>query len=149
VTGIRPVEAKDRSEWEVLYRGYADFYEVEMTDEKLSTLWSWLHDPSHVEECRVYESDGHLVGLMHFRAMPSPLRAGDVCFLDDLFVDPVERGKNAGKQLLEDLQDVASERGWDAIRWITRDTNYRAKALYDRMATKTYWHTYEMAPKKK
>jgi hypothetical protein len=30
------------------------------------------------------------------------------------------------------------------IRWITREDNYRARAVYDRIATKTNWTTYDL-----
>ena len=29
-------------------------------------------------------------------------------------------------------------------RWITADDNYRARTLYDRVAKKTAWNTYEI-----
>ena len=29
----------DRQEWEILYRGYAEFYQVPMTSEILNTVW--------------------------------------------------------------------------------------------------------------
>ena len=30
---IRPIKIEDKKDWEKLYRGYADFYKVEMNDE--------------------------------------------------------------------------------------------------------------------
>ena len=27
-----------------LYKGYADFYKVEMNEQIIQTVWSWLHD---------------------------------------------------------------------------------------------------------
>ena len=44
---VREIKLSDKEEWEVLYRGYADFYKVEMKDEILKTVWSWLHDRNH------------------------------------------------------------------------------------------------------
>ena len=44
---IRKIELKDRDQWEKLYRGYADFYKVEMNNQILKTVWGWLHDKSH------------------------------------------------------------------------------------------------------
>jgi len=32
------------------------------------------------------------------------------------------------------------------VRWITADDNYRAQALYDKVATRTHWVTYDAAP---
>jgi hypothetical protein len=48
--------------------------------------------------------------------------------------------------LLGALRSIAEEQKWTKIRWITRDDNYRARALYDKVATKTNWTMYEMDP---
>jgi len=117
-----------------------------MTAETLKTVWGWIHDPGHVVEALVAERDGALVGLAHYRAMPSPLRGIEIGFLDDLFVDPAARGAKVGEALLARLNGIAAERGWSRIRWITGDDNYRARTLYDRVAVKTAWNLYEMTP---
>ena len=142
---IRYVETDDRPGWEQLYRGYADFYNVDTDDRKLSTLFGWLFDPAHVCEGLVAEAaSGELVGLAHFRAMPSPLRGAEIGFLDDLFVAPDQRGTGAAEALLRAVDTAAEARGWDVVRWITRDTNYRARGIYDRLSTRSDWVTYEM-----
>ncbi|MFT6943763.1 MAG: hypothetical protein ACJAUW_000334, partial [Yoonia sp.] len=41
---IRPVAMGDQADWDVLYRGYAGFYEVAQSDEMRDRVWSWLHD---------------------------------------------------------------------------------------------------------
>ena len=143
---IRPAVPGDRGGWEPLYLGYGKFYKVAMTAESLETVWGWVHDPGHVLEALVAERDGALVGLAHFRAMPSPLRATTIGFLDDLFVDPAARGAQVGERLLDRLNEISVERGWNKIRWITGDDNYRARTLYDRVAVKTAWNMYEMTP---
>ena len=72
------------------------------------------------------------------------MRACDIGFLDDLFVDPDERGQRLGEALIEELVKIAKSKGWPKIRWITSDDNYRARTLYDRVAQKTMWNTYEI-----
>jgi hypothetical protein len=32
------------------------------------------------------------------------------------------------------------------IRWITAENNYRARGVYDRLATRTNWVTYDLLP---
>lgn len=142
---VRPVEETDRGAWERLYRGYADYYRVATDDKKLQSLFAWLLDPMHVCEGLVAENVAkELVGLAHVRAMPSPLRGAEVGFLDDLFVDPAQRGSGAGEALLREIDNVAAARGWAVVRWITRDNNYRARGLYDRLSVRSDWITYEM-----
>ena len=76
--------------------------------------------------------------------MPRPLFGKDIGFLDDLFVDPNHRGKRIGEKIIKELQKISKSRGWDLIRWTTRNNNIRAKSLYDRVAEKTSWDMYEL-----
>jgi ribosomal protein S18 acetylase RimI-like enzyme len=141
---IRAVKEADRDAWDRLYRGYAAYYKVETNSTKLDTLFSWLCDPQHVCEGLVAVESGQIIGLAHFRAMPSPLRGADVGFLDDLFVDPAQRGSGAARTLIHAVDDIARQREWDVVRWITRDDNYRARGLYDKLSTRSNWVVYEM-----
>lgn len=137
--------ASDRSAWETLYRGYAQFYNMPMTDETLETVWGWIGDDAMPFWCRLVRNPkGTPVGLMHFRAMPSPLRGRLTGFLDDLFVDPTARGSGAVDALFDDLSAQARQHGWSSVRWITADDNYRARSVYDRLSHKTRWNTYQL-----
>ena len=141
---IRNIEIKDKVEWEKLYCGYADFYKVKITEEILYTVWNWLHDLKHELNGLVYEIDNHIVAIAHYRKMPSPLRGKDIGFLDDLYVHPDYRGRKIGEDIINKLNEISKERGWGLIRWITRNDNYNAKSLYDRIAKKSTWDVYEL-----
>lgn len=140
-----PAEA-DRDDWERLYRGYAAFYEVPMNDRILDSVWGWLFDPARQFYCILARDAGGAVGLMHYRAMLSPLRGAVVGFLDDLYVEPAARGGGVVNRLFAELESRARAHGWPVVRWITRDNNYRARSVYDRVATRTDWITYELLP---
>ena len=87
------LETADRADWEVLYHGYAEFYQVPMNDQILDTVWGWIHDDSNPFFGLVAKDEnGKALGLMHCRQMASPLRGALVGFLDDLFVSPDARG---------------------------------------------------------
>jgi GNAT superfamily N-acetyltransferase len=74
-----------------------------------------------------------------------PLR-GTVCgYLDDLFVDPSHRGSGAVDALFAAINRIALERNWAIVRWTTADDNYRARSVYDQLATRTTWITYDMS----
>ncbi|MFD0265030.1 GNAT family N-acetyltransferase [Streptomyces sp. NPDC127106] len=144
---VRAVRAEDFAAWRALYRGYADFYRVEQTEEMAGRVWSWLNDPDHEVQGLVAEdAEGRLVGLAHYRPFARPLSATVGCFLDDLFVAPAGRGSGAADLLLGRLREIAAERGWSVVRWITADDNYRARGKYDQVASRTMWVTYDMAP---
>ena len=141
---VREIQLKDKEQWQELYKGYANFYKVEMNTQILETVWSWLHNKNHELNGIVYEIDENIVALAHYRRMPRPLKGKDVGFLDDLFVEPIHRGKKIGEQLLNELKKISKSKGWDLIRWITHNDNLRAKNLYDRIADKTQWDLYEL-----
>ena len=141
---IREIQLKDKKQWKELYKGYANFYKVEMNIQILEKVWSWLHDKNHELNGIVYEIDGNIVALAHYRRMPRPLKGQDIGFLDDLFVEPIHRGKKIGEKLLNELKNILKSKGWGLIRWLTHDDNLRAKALYDRVAEKTSWDLYEL-----
>ena len=141
---IRDIRSKDKEQWEELYKRYADFYKVEMNGKILQTVWNWMHDKSHEVNGLVYEVDENIVGLAHYRRMPSPLRGQDIGFLDDLFVDPEYRGQRIGEKLINKLKEISKSKGWNLVRWITQEDNLRAKSLYDRVSKKTTWDVYEL-----
>ena len=141
---IRHIEQADRAHWDKLYLGYAAHYQVEMDMPRRDSLFAWLLDPGHVCGGLVAETDDGLVWLAHYRSMPSPLRGAEVGFLDDLFVNPKRRGLGAGDALLLAVDGIAVEQGWSVVRWITRDNNYWARGLYDRLLDRSDWITYEM-----
>ncbi len=145
--GIRvvPVTPERRAEWETLYAGYAGFYRVEQTSAMRETVWRWLFDPGHASEgLLALDAQGHAVGLAHFRPFARPLSASTGGFLDDLFVAPAARGSGAAQALIAAIADIGRQRGWSVIRWITAEDNARARAVYDRLADRTHWLTYDI-----
>ena len=141
---VRP-QAAHRAAWDRLYAGYADFYRVAQTPEMRDRVWSWLMDEGHeVEGLLALDEAGEPVGLAHFRPFARPLSASTGGFLDDLFVAPTGRGGGQARALIEAVAAVGRERGWSVIRWITAEDNYRARGLYDQVAGRTPWVTYDV-----
>ena len=142
---IRPVKAEDRVGWGRLYAGYAAFYMVTQTEDMRARVWSWLMSGENGLNGLVAEdAQGKLIGLAHFRPFARPLSATIGGFLDDLFVDPDARGSGAADLLMDHLKSEGQKRGWSVIRWITAEDNYRARKLYDKLADKTRWVTYDI-----
>jgi GNAT superfamily N-acetyltransferase len=144
---IRPVREEDFFAWLELYAGYAAFYDTELTDEKALLLWSWLINPAHEESGFVAvdnDDDDRLVGLAHVREFTRPLETDRALYLDDLYVAEDHRGSGIGRQLLDFVRDLAKERNLGIVQWITASDNEDAQRLYDAVAGKTSWVTYEM-----
>ena len=144
---IRPIAAEDRAALADLFAGYATFYKVEQTAEMRETVFGWLMDVDHTSNALVaQDASGTLIGFTHYRPFVSQLRAATNCFLDDLFVDPNARGSGAAEALIKGVGEVAKAKGWGVVRWITADDNYRGRGVYDKLATRTMWLTYDMKP---
>tara|TARA_B100000780_G_scaffold190737_1_gene134277 strand:+ start:602 stop:1132 length:531 start_codon:yes stop_codon:yes gene_type:complete len=141
---VGELSLQDKAQWQALYRGYAEFYQVPMNQEILDTVWSWIFDKNNAFYALVAKDDaGQCLGLMHYRAMPSPLRGKMVGFLDDLFIKPTYRGQGIVEALYEGLNDSAAQKGWPFVRWITAENNYRGRGVYDKLSDKTHWVTYQ------
>ena len=141
---IRPVADGDFFAWLDLYEQYAAFYETTLTDQKALLLWSWLTAPDHEEDGLVAVDDGRIVGLAHMREFPRPLEGDRGLFLDDLFVLEDKRGTGIGRSLIAAVRDRAQERGLGVVQWITARDNTDAQQVYDSVATRTSWVTYEI-----
>jgi GNAT superfamily N-acetyltransferase len=142
---VIPLRPEHRSDWERLYAGYAAFYKVAQTPEMRATVWQWIFDNDNELEALVaIDAAGRVVGLAHYRPLLRPLRAVVAGFLDDLFVQPALRGTGAAQALMQALADVGRANGWSTIRWLTAEDNYRARSLYDRIASRTVFLTYDM-----
>ena len=146
-TTVRRVDDGEFFTWLDLYAGYGDFYDSPLTDEKAVLVWSWLTDPTHELEAYFALNDaGEPIGLAHVRVFSRPLAGSRGLFLDDLYVAPGARGQGAATAILETLRTRAQEEGLSVVRWITAADNAAAQRVYDRVAEKTEWVTYDLVP---
>ena len=146
MTIVRPVAERDKTAWSRLWVDYGIFYKEQFGPEITDSVWAWLLDPSHEIEGIVTVDDAdNVIGFALYREHADTFTAGRALYLDDLFVDPAARGAGAGALLLAELAVIAANRGARVIRWITAEDNATARRLYDRVATKATWVTYEMA----
>lgn len=140
---VRPLGESDAARWRELFLAYGAFYETAFTDEVLDRVWALLRTEGSGIDGLVAERDGRVVGIAHYRSHPDTFTGGRDWYLDDLFVDPAARGAGAGRALIEHIAELSAGTG-GSLRWITADTNETAQALYDKIAERTRWVTYEM-----
>ena len=141
---IRQINSKDFDKWRSVYHYYAEHYEVSLTEAGIKTTWNWLMDDKQTLRGIVAENKNNIIGIAHYRAMPSPLRGKYIGFLDDIIIIPEKRGTGIGKQLLDKIKEIGIKEKWSIVRWITKDDNYQARTLYDKVAVKSDWNMYEM-----
>ena len=141
---IRPITGSDRVEWARLFVDYGVFYETAFGETVLSGVWRWLMDETHdVSALVAVAADGSLVGFAHYRRLADTFTAATSWNLDDLYVDPAARGEGVATALIEAVADAGSAGGGGTLRWITAAGNETAQRVYDRVATRATWVTYE------
>lgn len=96
----------------------------------------------------VAERSGALVGYALFYPAFGSFRARWRMWLEDLFVDPTERGSGAGRLLMAELARIADERGWYAIDWEVLDWNELALGFYRHLGASPIasdWYRYRLS----
>jgi GNAT superfamily N-acetyltransferase len=148
MTTVRNLQEKDREAWQELYAGYGEFYQTPLSDQKADRVWTWLMDPGYEAFGLVAVDDADRpIALAHYRQFARLLADGIGIYLDDLFTAPDARGTGAGTSLIERVEQIARERGAGVVRWITANDNFVGQKLYDRMASRTMWVTYDLVVK--
>jgi GNAT superfamily N-acetyltransferase len=141
---IRRLEEKDKAAWLPLFKGYIAFYKAIVADDVIETTWRRLMAGAldfHIALVAVDDTDTP-VGLAHILFHRSTWSPTHYCYLEDLFVDPERRLKGAGRALIEATYKEADARGCTRTYWATQEFNYRARALYDQVATKSVFVQY-------
>jgi GNAT superfamily N-acetyltransferase len=134
---IRALTPADHAAWLPLWRAYQVFYKVDLPDAATTALWSRLLDPAEpVHGALAWDGDT-AVGLAQWLTHRSTWSVADLCYLNDLFVIPNLRGGGVGRRLIEYVYVWAEAAGCARVYWLTHDTNVTARALYDRVATRT------------
>jgi len=128
---IRDAGPGDEAAWRGLWAQYLAFYRVDLAEEITDFTWARLLDPGSPLKARLAEVDGAVVGFAIHQHHASTWVMGDDCYLEDLFVAEVARGRGAGRALIDDLRTLAAARGWHRLYWHTDQGNARARVLYD------------------
>jgi GNAT superfamily N-acetyltransferase len=137
MTAVRPARRGDLARlWELLL-GLAEY--ERMTDKvsgSAEQLGAALFDAPMGLECRVAERDGRLVGYALFYPTFSSFRTRRMLWLEDLFVEPSERGRGTGEALLAEVCRRGVELGCARVDWYVLDWNAPAIGFYERMGAR-------------
>ena len=82
--------------------------------------------------CRIAETSGEVCGFTHCVLHAGTWTTTPICYLEDLFVAPEQRGRGIGEALIRDLVGLAKTKGWSRLYWHTRASNAQARSVYDR-----------------
>lgn len=121
---IRPIRPEDVAAVTALVHELAAY---ERLPEQCHLVPQQLHDalfaPAPALFGHVAEVDGRVVGYtLHFLNY-STWEGVHGIYLEDLYVQPDQRGSGLGKGLLLNLIDIANERGYARVEWSVLDWN--------------------------
>jgi GNAT superfamily N-acetyltransferase len=136
---IRPLAEKDKEVWRSLFLGYIEFYKSTVADDVIEETWRrLLSGEAHVHRGLVaVDAADTPVGLAHYIFHRSTWSKTWYCYLEDLFVKPDLRAGGVGRLLIEAVYAEADKHQVTRTYWMTQEFNYRARGLYDQMATKS------------
>ena len=129
---IAPLRPQDRDRWNVLALGYKTFYKTPLPDAEYDKAWQRLLDNDGVFGLGA-SLDGQLVGITHYLFHTS-IWMKQVCYLQDLFVDPEVRGKGVARALIEAVAVESRKHTAARLYWMTQEHNTTARTLYDKVA---------------
>jgi GNAT superfamily N-acetyltransferase len=131
---LRAAEPRDVSDIVGLIRELAEFEKlshlVQVTPE---TLHPHLFGDKPVVEALVAETGGAVVAFALFFTNFSTFLSRPGLYLEDLYVQPAQRGSGIGQALLARLGAIAVERGYGRFEWSVLDWNENAIRFYEKM----------------
>lgn len=135
---VTPLTPDDGAAWRALWDGYLAFYETTLDEATTAATFARLVDPgSGLHGALARDDSGAAVGLVHWLTHAATWTTTSYCYLEDLFVAPDGRGAGAGRSLVEHVRAWAERNGSAKVYWLTAESNATARALYDRVATRS------------
>ncbi len=158
---VRRLNDNDFFEWKPLFQQYAQFYGSPVDDARALGVWGMLTDPAQnmfafvAEQSIVAEMTNlqglvetresvHLIGFVHFCAVPRALQNDVQMQIQDHYVDPVVRRKGIARALLEAVKLDARARGAANVAWAVANDNRVARGMSDHLGRQTDWVVFEM-----
>jgi GNAT superfamily N-acetyltransferase len=146
---VRPATPEDVPDVLRLIRALADYERepdaVETTEDDLRR---WVFGPDPAANVLVAEAEpgGKVVGLALWFRTYSTWTGVPGIYLEDLFVQPDQRGSGLGRALLQELARIAVERGYRRVEWAVLDWNTPAVEFYESLGARPMaeWSTYRL-----
>lgn len=116
---------------------------VETTEALLQT---WLFESDPVASVLVAEAADRVVGIALWFRTYSTWTGVPGIYLEDLYVEPGQRGSGLGKALLASLARIAVDRGYRRVEWAVLDWNTPSIEFYEALGARPMadWTTYRL-----
>lgn len=144
---LREATREDLSTLLSLIRALAEYeklsHEVVATE---SVLGEHLFATPRRAWATLAEVDGKAVGLAIYFYNFSTFLGRSGLYIEDLYVNPSERGKGIGKALLQHVAARAVAEGCGRVEWSVLDWNTPAIEFYESLGAKhrAGWHLYQL-----
>lgn len=131
---VRPIRPQDIPAVVGLVRELAEYeralHEVRLTEEQL-TGCLFGDSPALFGHVALDGDGDDVVGVALWFLNFSTWRGTHGIYLEDLFVQPTQRGRGLGKELLRTLARVCVERGYSRLEWSVLDWNTPSIEFYE------------------
>jgi GNAT superfamily N-acetyltransferase len=142
---IRELRETDKETWCRLWRGYQDYYEVDLSEGEDELFGRLMNPGPDGPYGFVFEDDdGKLIGLVQYIFHIHTWTAAKRCYLVDLYTSPEARGKGVGRSLILAVDEAARSRGSTQTYWLTQEFNEAGRRLYDKVGKLTPFIKYQM-----
>jgi len=135
---IRFANKDDFDGWLPLWLAYNEFYgrcgETALAEEVTWSTWTRFHDIAEPVRCMIAESEGRVIGIVHFIFHRTTISIAPTCYLQDLYTIASERGRGVGRKLIAAVYEEARAAGSARVYWLTHETNTVAMKLYGQVA---------------
>ena len=140
---IQPIVAADQGQWRALWQQYLAIYQTELPDATYSeTFRRILAGDADTCGCIAF-SGACAIGLVHCFHHQNFWNTTPTCHLPDVFTAPEARGKNVARALIQAVFSASAKDGISDVYWLTNETNYADRILYDQVGVKTPFIVYE------
>jgi GNAT superfamily N-acetyltransferase len=145
---IRPATVADAA---LILRFITDLAIYEKAEHEVKTdvagIEASLFGPDSSARALICEHDGQPIGYAVYFFNYSTWLGKHGLYLEDLYIDPSQRGIGAGKALLRHLAQLAVTKGCGRFEWSVLDWNTPAIEFYQSFGARSQeeWTTYRLA----
>ena len=107
VTTVREVVFSDFESWLPLWKGYQEFYKINIPLEETKLTWARFLDPGEPMRAALAFDGTTAVGMVTMIVHRSTWTAKNIAYLEDLYTEPNQRARGVGRTLIEWGRDRA------------------------------------------
>ncbi|MDA6068098.1 GNAT family N-acetyltransferase [Flavobacterium sp. AC] len=134
---IRNCEITDLPKLIILCQKHAEYEKADYSPEgKEKSLKEAFFSLQPKQFCLVVAAHQDIVGYLTYNFTYSTWYAGDIIYMDCLFLEEETRNYGIGEVLIDKLKEIGKEKNCNNIQWRTPQFNERAIKFYNRIGAK-------------